>query len=96
MEIRVARLEEDVREIKGILRGSDARLSAIEVGIAGLRERVENLPTAAHLNAIEIGIAELRGRVHNLPTAWLMLTAIVGGQITLAGLLYTALRFASH
>ncbi|MEO8714596.1 MAG: hypothetical protein ABI369_06260 [Acetobacteraceae bacterium] len=50
----------------------------------------------ARMRAIEVGIAELRGRIQNLPTAWLMLTAIIGGQITLAGLLFAALRFGSH
>ncbi len=73
MEVRVAHLEEYVRDIKGILRSSDSRLTGIEVGIA-----------------------ELRGRMQNLPTAWLMLTAIIGGQMTLVGLLYAAMRFASH
>ena len=73
MEIRVAHLEEDVREIKVILRSMDTRMGSIEVGVG-----------------------ELRGAMQNLPTAWLMLTAIVTGQITLAGLLFVALRFGLH
>lgn len=64
--------------IETLLERLEARLERLAEGQAKLREEV----------------AELRGRVANLPTAWLMLTAIVGGQLTLAGLLFVVLRFA--
>jgi hypothetical protein len=37
--------------------------------------------------SLESQIGQLRGAVSTLPTAWLMVTAIVAGQVTLAGLI---------
>jgi len=73
IEIRIAHLEENVREIKTILQGIDKRLRSIETGSS-----------------------ELRGRIQTLPTTWQMLTTVIGTQVTLVGLVYTVIRFASH
>jgi hypothetical protein len=32
-------------------------------------------------------VAEISGRMHHLPTAWMMIVPIVGGQISLVGLI---------
>ena len=45
---------------------------------------------------LRVDIAELRGRVVNLPTTWAMLTAIIGGQVTLAGLVFPALHWGAR
>lgn len=41
-------------------------------------------------------LERLTGRVEALPTTWQMMTAIIAGQITLAGLLAAALFGAAH
>ncbi len=44
------------------------------------------------LRALEKSVAELTGIVRHLPTTWVMVTAMIGGQITLAGLLFGAIK----
>ncbi len=45
-----------------------------------------------HVRKLQIDAAETKGRIANLPTTWAMVTAVIGGQVALAGILIAALR----
>ena len=40
----------------------------------------------------ELDGAESKGRIAGLPTTWAMVTTMIGGQITLAGLVFVILK----
>lgn len=46
LEARVARLEEEVRDIKLILRSIEGRLTAIEVSMAEIKGKLQGMPTS--------------------------------------------------
>jgi hypothetical protein len=52
--------------------------------------------TEAKLDTVLIDVAELRGRVSLLPSAWQMITAIVAGQVALAGLIAAVVFGVAH
>ena len=45
LEQRVARLEDDMRDIKASLRSIDARLTSIDISVAEIKGRVSQSPT---------------------------------------------------
>lgn len=77
MEARVAVLEQIAKESSG-------KLSEVATTL----ERVRTDLTAAGRD-----IAEVKGRLSGLPSTWVLLTAVVGGQLTLAALIFAALKF---
>ncbi len=69
-------LEARVAVLEEVVRRIDAKLDRIE----------------ARLDKLEVSVAELRGMVQTLPTTWQMLTAVIGGQVALAAMLFGAAR----
>jgi len=83
LETRVATLEGDMREIKGILARIEKRLDAIDTKLDKFDER---------LRRVETEIAELKGRVSQLPSTWVMVTFGVSMTLTLAGFVLALFR----
>ena len=104
MEARVARAEDQFTRVEALLRGIDERTRRLETDGAELRallggmdeqtRRLETLlrSTDDRVRRLEVDVAELKGRIVNLPTTWAMITTMIGGQITLAGLVLVILK----
>ena len=60
------------------------QFSRIEALLRSIDDRVRKL---------EIDAGELKGRISSLPGTWAMIATVLGGQVALAGLLFTALKF---
>jgi phage shock protein A len=77
----------------------DANLERFGTGFdAKLERNTSELAAALKQSSADLNakIERLYGRVEALPTTWQMMTAIIAGQITLAGLLAAALFGAAH
>lgn len=61
MEMRVARLEEDMKDVKAILRDIQKDLTAIRVDIGELKGKVGSLPTTLQLLMFVIGVLGIAG-----------------------------------
>lgn len=61
----------------------EEQFTRIEALLRGIDDRVRRF---------ELDAAELKGRIASLPTTWAMVTTMIGGQITLAGLVLVMLR----
>lgn len=55
----------------------------IEVLLRGIDDRMRKF---------EVDAAEMKGRLSGLPSTWALVTTVIGGQITLVGLLFAALK----
>ncbi len=57
-------------------------------------ERIEGLLRSLddRFRRFEVDGAELKGRIASLPSTWAMVTTMIGGQITLAGLVFVILK----
>jgi hypothetical protein len=80
LESRVARLE-------GEMTGLRADLSGIRADIAGINGKLESMNGK---------LEYIRGHLEHVPITWAMVTAIVGGQVALAGLLTAAILGATR
>ena len=67
-----------------------ADFAELKLAIATLSTRIE------HEMATKEDVAELRGYVKGLPTTWVMVTAIVAGQIGITGVIAGALLAAAR
>ncbi len=79
--------------------GFDAKLEHFGTGFdAKLERNTTDLAAALKQSSADLTarIERLYGRVEALPTTWQMMTAIIAGQITLAGLLAAALFGAAR
>ena len=81
MERRVARLEEDMREIKTDLK---AQREEIRSGFKDLRSDIGQL-------AVEV--AEIKGRVSHLPTVWQINLQMIGMIFTVMGGAFLILKY---
>ena len=70
-----------------------AEVADIRVDVAALSAKFDQW--AIHV-ATKEDIAELRGYVKGLPTTWVMVTAIVAGQIGITGVIAGALLAAAR
>jgi hypothetical protein len=84
MEARVARLEDDMREIKTDLK---ALREEMRSGFDGLRR---------DLQAIAVEIAEIKGRVAYLPTVWQINLQMIGLIFTVLGGAFVILKYGLH
>lgn len=79
------------------LLATKAEVAEIRVDIAKLSAKVDHqTETMARHMATKQDIAELRGYVKGLPTTWVMVTAIVAGQIGITGVIAGALLAAAR
>ena len=84
MEARVARLEDDMREIKTDLKALREEMRA---GFKELR---------ADISGLLIEVAEIKGRVSQLPTVWQVNMQMIGLMFTVLGGAFVIMRYAAH
>ena len=84
MEARVARLEDDMREIKSDLK---ALRDEMRQGFKELRSDMANLRAE---------VAEIKGRVSQLPTVWQVNMQMIGLMFTVLGGAFVIMRYAAH
>ncbi|MDB5643112.1 MAG: hypothetical protein JWN07_2429 [Hyphomicrobiales bacterium] len=84
MEARVARLEDDMREIKSDLK---ALREEMRRGFKEIR---------ADISGLRIEIAEIKGRVSQLPTVWQVNMQMIGLMFTVLGGAFVIMRYAAH
>ena len=80
MEIRVARLEEDMREIKSDLKALRADLLN---EFKGLRGELKGIGT--ELTAVKVDVGRIDGRVAQLPTIWQTNFQMIGLTFSVIG-----------
>ena len=83
LESRVARLEDDMRDMKTSLR-------AIELAVADIR----HLPKAADYAGLRAEIAEMRGRMSQMPTFLQLVGIVLTTWSAGAAIVFTLVRFA--
>jgi hypothetical protein len=94
-----ARIDVAVAEIRTTLPtlATKVEVSELRVDIATLNAKIDNqTETMNRFLATKEDIAELRGYVKGLPTTWVMVTAIVAGQIGITGVIAGALLAAAR
>lgn len=77
LDQRVAALEADMREVKGILGRIEKKLDQFD----------------DRLRRVELDVAEMKGRVAQLPTAWTLLTGGAGLILATFGFAFALVRF---
>jgi hypothetical protein len=70
------------------------RTTRLEAAVARIEAKLDKVDD--RLGTVLTDVAELRGRVSQLPSAWLMVTAIVAGQVALAGLIAAVVFGVAH
>lgn len=72
-------------------------VEAMRVDFGGLKASVA---TRSDLAATRADVAELKGSIKHLPTVWMMLTAMIGFAVAVAGGVvggvFAALRYTGH
>jgi hypothetical protein len=106
MEQRVARLEDAMRDNTAAIARIDVAVAemratlptlATKAEIAELNAKIDNqMDTMHRYLATKEDIGDLRGYVKALPTTWVMVTAIVAGQIGITGVIAGALLAAAR
>jgi len=84
METRVARLEEDMREIKADLK---ALRDEMRSGFQDLSREISNLA---------VNVAEIKGRVAHLPTVWQINLQMIGLIFTVMGGAFLIVKYGMH
>ncbi len=104
----IARIDVAVAEIRAVMPSmatkaeiaqlaTKAEASEIRVDIAKLCAKIDyQTETMERHMTTKEDIAELRGYVKGLPTTWVMVTAIVAGQIGITGVIAGALLAAAR
>jgi hypothetical protein len=84
MEARVARLEEDMREIKTDLKA--------------LRDEMRNgfKDLSASVNKAALDVAEVKGRISQIPTIWPLITLVFGAVGTAVGTAFAIVKHGLH
>ena len=84
IEHRVARLEDDMKDVKTSLRAVDTRLGAMEVLLARIEGR---------LSGIEGRLAGMDSRIGSFPTTWTILGIVFTTWALGSGILIFAMNF---
>jgi hypothetical protein len=106
MEQRVSRLEDAMRDNTAAIARIDVAVAEIRTTLPSLATKAEVATLSAKIDhqtetmnrylATKEDIGELRGYVKALPTTWVMVTAIVAGQIGITGVIAGALLAAAR
>ncbi|MBT9288812.1 hypothetical protein [Prosthecodimorpha staleyi] len=93
LEKRIENLEVEVREIRNTTSRLEILLTEIRANLANVatRDDIQNIRTDTAKSREDL--ARIQGRLENMPSVWQMITVILGSQIALAGLLFTAIKF---
>ncbi|TPQ45342.1 hypothetical protein C2U72_26865 [Prosthecomicrobium hirschii] len=86
LEKRVERLENDLREVR-------TTVSRLETLLIEIRANFANVASRDDASKSREDMARIQGRLENMPSVWQMITVVLGSQIALAGLLFTAIKF---
>ena len=70
--------------------GVEARVARLEDQFGRIEALLRGTDDRVH--RLEVDSSEMKGRLSGLPSTWALVTTIIGGQITLVGLLFAALR----
>ncbi|HTB42247.1 MAG TPA: hypothetical protein VK741_01380 [Acetobacteraceae bacterium] len=95
----IARIDVAVAEIRATLPSMATKVEVAElrVDIAALNAKIDHQTETMHRYlATKEDIGELRGNARALPTTWVMVTAIVAGQIGITGVIAGALLAAAR
>jgi hypothetical protein len=95
----IARIDVAVAEIRATMPSlaTKAELGDVKLGIAALSAKFDHqTDTIQRFLATKEDIVELRGYVKASPTTWVMVTAIVAGQIGITGVIAGALLAAAR
>lgn len=80
MEARIAVLEE-------IAKSTKEAVAEIRADLRGMR---------ADLSAVRTELSFVRGKIDSLPTTWQLIGTVIGGNVTLAGLVLAAIKLFGH
>lgn len=84
------RVEFGVRDLVADNKETRKTLSDIQLKMA-TRDELKDLQRST--NELAIKTAAVEGQIRNIPSTWQMITTVIGSQVVLAGLLFTALKF---
>lgn len=94
-EIRATVNEMKRRAPGGVDGGGDGPHNpAMEARVARLEDDFRALKT--DLSAIRTDVSYLRGRIESLPTTWQMIATVIGGNISIAAVIFAALKAIGH
>ena len=98
MEARVARLEDDMREIKSDLKAlrDEMRAGFREIGEQFKEVGVQFKDSASDMANLRAEVAEIKGRVSQLPTVWQVNMQMIGLMFTVLGGAFVIMRYAAH
>lgn len=87
LEQRVARLEEDMKEVKSTLKG-------IEAAVLEIRTELKHVPKMVDHAALKSEVAEIRGRMSQMPTLLQLVVIVITTWSAGAAIVFTLLRIA--
>lgn len=70
--------------------GMEARVARLEDQFGRIEALLRGIDD--RMRKFEVDAAEMKGRLSGLPSTWAVVTTVIGGQITLVGLLFAALK----
>ena len=73
--------------------GMEARVARLEDQFGRIEALLRGIDD--RMRKFEIDAAEMKGRLSGLPSTWALVTTVIGGQITLVGLLFAALKLTA-
>ena len=82
LEQRVARLEEDIRDVKATLKSMDTRLGSIELALAKID---------GHIAGMEGRLSGIEGRLQMIPTVWQTVSILAVLLFGVTGIVFAAL-----
>jgi seryl-tRNA synthetase len=91
MEARVARLEDDMREVKTDLK---ALRDEIRAGFKEVADQFKD--SRSDMANLRAEVAEIKGRVSQLPTVWQVNMQMIGLMFTVLGGAFVIMRYAAH
>ncbi len=93
LEKRVEILEKRMDRFEQKLDRVDETLQSLKISLIEISANLRNCATRTEVAELQRDVAYIKGRLENIPSAWQMITYIMGSQVVLAGLLFTALKF---
>ena len=87
LEQRVARLEEDIKDVKSTLKG-------IEAAILEIKTDLKHVPKMNEYASLRAEIGEIKGRVSQMPTLLQLVVTIITTWSAGAAIVFTLLRMA--
>ena len=108
MEQRIALLERGVADIRAILGRLEPAIVRIDAPLPHLATKAEietlradtkgeignlRVDTQGESSKLRADLAYVRGKIEHIPTTWMMVTIMIGGQISLLAFVFALLRY---